>query len=397
MAYEDTSLYNLMLAALSAPKRGFHAPCFGVLRENKKFGKIVDREIRTLRADLIGAQRFVVQPSLMRHAAMASLVPPERLIDMFDVGRPCFDNLWIEWDDARRLPILLECMEEMGMVTAERKDPSQWVPKIGFHITRNEPHGQGWLCQQYFLTDGKIGSPEWAVNFTCDEPFDIKRLADMSFSKRSDADSIASNSDVSTTDVEAMMDEQGPRLIGHPYMDHWGGKRRRPMTDIFQHVCLTLGTFSSLQLKYNTASVAHQSQQVEVHRESQHNALLAWTGDIRYLMAVLALVNYPHTVIERDHLDTKLRSMAWGQRVPRNEVRLLNIDLPKPKGTTQYEKMFKGGGSSKRRHVRRGHWRRFKHDDGHITTRWIEEQWVGNADLGTIIHDYNLKSKEAYA
>ena len=26
MAYEDTSLYNLLLAALSAPKRGFHAP-----------------------------------------------------------------------------------------------------------------------------------------------------------------------------------------------------------------------------------------------------------------------------------------------------------------------------------------------------------------------------------
>lgn len=363
--------------------------------KNKNFSKIVDREVRTLRAELIGAQRFVLQPSLMRHAAMASLVPPERLIDMFSVGRPCFDNLWIEWEDTRRLPILLECMEQMGMVTAERTDPSQWVPKIGFHITRNEPHGQGWLCQQYFLADDKIGTPEWAVNFTCDEPFDIERLANMSFSKTSDSSDF--HDDVSTTEIEAMMGEQGPRLIGHPYMDHWSEKPRRLISEVFLRTTLSLGTFSSLQLKYDTASVAQGTQShLQVHRESQRNALLAWTGDIRYLMAVLALVNYPHTVVERNYVDTKLRSMAWGQRVPRNEVRLLDIDLPKPRGTTQYEKMFKGGGSSKRRHVRRGHWRRFKHEDGHITTRWIEEQWVGNADLGTIIHDYNLKSKETY-
>ena len=42
MAYEDTSLYNLLLAALSAP-RGFHSPVFGV--KNRKFNKIVEREV----------------------------------------------------------------------------------------------------------------------------------------------------------------------------------------------------------------------------------------------------------------------------------------------------------------------------------------------------------------
>ena len=46
MAYEDTSLYNLLLAALSAPKRGFHSPVFGV--KNRKFNKIVEREVRAL-------------------------------------------------------------------------------------------------------------------------------------------------------------------------------------------------------------------------------------------------------------------------------------------------------------------------------------------------------------
>ena len=59
-------------------------PLFGV--KKRKFNKIVEREVRALRTDLIGAQRFVLQPSLMRHAAMASLVPPERLLDMFLSG-----------------------------------------------------------------------------------------------------------------------------------------------------------------------------------------------------------------------------------------------------------------------------------------------------------------------
>ena len=80
--------------------------------------------------------------------------------------------------------------------------------------------------------------------------------------------------------------------------DHWGGKRRRPMTDIFSRVGMTLGTFTSVG-KYDTA-LATQMEQPEVHRKSQENSMLMWTGDIRYLMAVLALVNYPHTIVERD-------------------------------------------------------------------------------------------------
>jgi hypothetical protein len=87
--------------------------------------------------------------------------------------------------------------------------------------------------------------------------------------------------------------------------------------------------------------------------------------------------------------------IAYGRRVPRNELRVLEIDLPKPRGTTRYERMFKGGGGKKRRHVRRGHWRRFRHADGTVSTRWIGEQWVGSADVGTITHDYELKSKGA--
>ena len=29
--------------------------------------------------------------------------------------------------------------------------------------------------------------------------------------------------------------------------------------------------------------------------------------------------------------------------------------------------------------------------DGTVVKKWIEEQWVGNEELGTIFHEYDLK------
>ena len=45
---------------------------------------------------------------------------------------------------------------------------------------------------------------------------------------------------------------------------------------------------------------------------------------------------------------------------------------------------------SKRRHKRRGHDRYMKLKDGTVVKKWIEEQWVGNEELGLITHEYEL-------
>ena len=131
-----------------------------------------------LRTELVGAQRFKLQPSLMHHAAAASLMQPEHLLDMFKIGRPCFDNLWIEWDDTKRLPILFKCMDDLG-IEFSRQEKSH-VTKVGFHITNNAPH-QGWLVQQYSFIEGKIHSPQWAISFS-DEPLNARKMAELSIS-----------------------------------------------------------------------------------------------------------------------------------------------------------------------------------------------------------------------
>ena len=381
--YEDTDLFNLVLAATSSPKRGFANPIFR--NKHKTVRKILDSAIRLLRTDLVGAQRFKLQPSLMHHAASASLMQPKRLLDMFRVGVPCFDNLWIEWNDTKRLPILSKCMDDLGIEFA-RQEKSH-VTKIGFHITTNAPH-QGWLVQQYSLIEGKIHSPQWAISFS-DKPLNARKMAELciQFKDTPGADNLSDQID----DIEAEKLRRGPSLLGAPYCNYWGDQHRKPLTDIFDRICMTLGTFTSEPLKIY--SMLSNGGDAETYRQSKDQAELMWTGHIRYLVATLALLNYPHTIIERKTEGTKLCAMAFGQRVPRNEVRLLDIDLPKPRGTTQYEQMFTGAMAPKRRHARRGHWRKFKHADSRITTRWIKEQWVGNADLGTIIHDYNLKSR----
>ena len=56
--------------------------------------------------------------------------------------------------------------------------------------------------------------------------------------------------------------------------------------------------------------------------------------------------------------------------------------------------MLTGQGSPTREHGRRGHCRRVHDRKGNLIKRiWIGEQKVGNAELGKIVHDYELVQK----
>ena len=114
-------------------------------------------------------------------------------------------------------------------------------------------------------------------------------------------------------------------------------------------------------------------------------------GDLRLLMTIIGLWNYPNHVFEKGYPKTENTGIKWGRRIPKNEVRTLDIELPKPDGVKMYEKMFRGFGAPKRQHLRRGHWRHLHKQDGSIQRVWINEQLVGDPSLGVIDHNYNLK------
>ena len=46
------------------------------------------------------------------------------------------------------------------------------------------------------------------------------------------------------------------------------------------------------------------------------STIAAVNGDIRFLWATLAFLNYPHNIIERDIVQSKVRRLACGQQVP---------------------------------------------------------------------------------
>ncbi len=121
-------------------------------------------------------------------------------------------------------------------------------------------------------------------------------------------------------------------------------------------------------------------------------SLASQSGDGRFLIALLGLLNYDLIVHETKTPPKHINHKRFGRVVPKNEYKVVEIKLPKPRGKRIYEKMFTGQGSPKKEHWRRGHWRKLKDRFGRIKKWvWIGEMKVGNPALGTIVHDYHLQ------
>ena len=107
------------------------------------------------------------------------------------------------------------------------------------------------------------------------------------------------------------------------------------------------------------------------------------------------MLNYDLVSTETVVPPKKITHIYLNRSVPKNEYKVVQINLPKPRGKRVYNRMFTGQGSPKREHWRRGHWRRVHDKKGKLIKRiWIGEQRVGDKKLGKIIHDYELVKKE---
>ena len=121
-----------------------------------------------------------------------------------------------------------------------------------------------------------------------------------------------------------------------------------------------------------------------------------WAMDLRFVIAVLGLLNYQREVerdieiVDNDDIEKPLMLHE-----PINEVKVVEINLPKDEGVKLYGKIFKQCITRQRKHLRRGHWRTIHYKSGLIKRKWVQPYWAGDAKLGTIIHDYHLVNKKA--
>ena len=121
-------LYNEILAGVANPNRAF------VRYDNNKFNKLVRRNF--LR-DMLGAQRFYISDSLLQSAIVASYSHPKAILGMLRQAKPPFNNMWIEWDERKRMHLTREYLIGQGM-QMEGIDRSEQAQKVGYRIHRTE-------------------------------------------------------------------------------------------------------------------------------------------------------------------------------------------------------------------------------------------------------------------
>ena len=385
-------LFNEVVLGLSTPKRSLfrHQP-----------NKSGDWAVRQARATLVSATKMTVGDNLLRHAVTASFMRPKYIFDALFLGRPPFDVMWIEWNAKKAMYLLKEEYESRGWdYRIENADQHQ--DRVGYLIYRMP---RGTYAYSQFLRDdassdilydgvslkGKLFFPPNAIYVD----HDIEQIA-MPNSGRMLPRDISLEEEPHMSEFDADISESYKDLLSRSYARMYTDERSvNLLTQIYDR--MNFGRHPLADITYPEITGAlHPNRQInwDMMKRAHGMTTEMMSGDLRLLFVLLGLLNYPQHIYEAKVEDTVPRKM-WGRQVPRNEIKLMEIDLPKPNGTKFYQSIFKGHGSPKRRHLRRGHWRIVHHKSGETTRRWIEAQMVGNAELGTIVHDYHLTKKSS--
>lgn len=119
------SLADITAAALGNPRgaiAGYH---------DSKFAR---KSVSKFRKEILGAHRFVLTPELIQLVTNVSLsLNADSFAVMLENARPCFDSMWLEWDEQARRESLIERHEKMlGQVPDA--PPSDFVDRVGYLI-----------------------------------------------------------------------------------------------------------------------------------------------------------------------------------------------------------------------------------------------------------------------
>ena len=374
------TLANSTLAWLTQPKRGVN---------NYSGGKYAESARINAQINISKAQKFMVSNDLIPDIMEASLKEPKRLLDMLFRAVPCFDNMWIEWNELARTHARKKSMDEWFKRKGYKEKfkvskGGAAYNKVGYHIMRVNDHflftkhATAWMGDHVSIYPiGFYLSNEG----TFDQPVAESTTPQLDY--LTDLTSMRSSQVVSCTEMLAPW-----------YVEQHGTNKEqaRYLEEIFNRTAMAQTN--------GMAMVVHKDRwqmgwDIRDMAQIESTCLRKMTGDLRFLIPLLSILNYDLVVFENKVPKKKIDHIKFGKKVPKNEYKLIDVQLPKPRGKNVYEQMFTGQGSPKRQHEVRGHWRAVERDRfGNVVKRtWIPPHTRGNADLGVIIHDYNLKKK----
>ena len=365
-------LYNEVLSGLAVPKKSMHS-----YRESKRG----DFAIRSFRNDMAKAERMKLSDNFVEHAVALSFSYPKYFAKLIERAIPAFDTLWIEWDELKRFDCIQDNFEKTGIPLDDNRDSV--ANRLGYLIRNN---GNG--CFEYSLVmcdplDSasnvtKITGPMCSFLFSNDP--------DEPVSLNSSKFQVGEDSFMSDRENEDTRANFMGALMGRAYINNNDGA-----ADEF------LKWTSNLQINPHDFFACQDMQPIMKNPQMISQMLdlscHAMEGDLRFLIAVFSLLNYPRFVREVS-APKKVSAIRWGRVVPKSEVKVIEIELPK-RGVNVYEQLYTGHGSPKRQHVRRGHWRVYKDTFGRVKERkWINPMVCGDPELGVIDHEYILKVKK---
>ena len=384
-------LASELISALSNPTRGI---------ANFISGKYATAMSKNVQVDMVQSQKFLITDNLLDHAIRASYVKPKYLLDGLYNTRPPFNNMWVEWNEKERVQknrkeLIKLCKEKGETKEVEPLNLAGIPDRIGYHIKRltnerdvrnNEPivDGETILYTCFFqMEDKKFYCPEMGfnINYDCNYNYESfvntwnrqNNFSPVNMTEESFYHNCASN---------------GAVMLGIAYSELHKGD---PFLDQIFRNLIPVQTCSThwVRTAQNFLSPVHEKESIR-HAEDLNRL----SGDPRFLISLLNMLNYDLVSTETVVPPKKITHVYLNRSVPKNEYKVVQINLPKPRGKRVYNRMFTGQGSPKREHWRRGHWRRVNDRKGKLIKRiWIGEQKVGDKNLGKIVHDYELVQK----
>jgi hypothetical protein len=431
-------LADLTIGAMGNPKRGLVG-----YRDSKD----ARRSVHGFRQKMLNAHRFELTPELIHAVTLvASSLNTATLVTMAENARPCFDSMWIEWDEQVRRDASVAIQQEVYGDNFHAPPRSQWCDRVGYLIQNQLPSND----EGSFLYTGVL-----LVNaFDKDSDVPLSERAGPTNGVMASPVGYLFNNESPIQDrsaLEGLLDSipnEEPRKIATEYLKvlnsedelvvevKGGGSllvKQRPKTqgESIYHAQLC-AFLSAINMGWVGQIFQVEAGETPVQkdgtftgdisfkgRRSEHNIRKvfekfwsiqaqpmdwmlrgSWTAidednfmndsiglvadDLRFLITAMAMLNF--TWISADPARrSDQKKIINGKVVPRNEYRRLRIGLP-PK---EMEKKIRGvlsGRMPSRQHDVRGHFR--KMSSGKRV--WIHAHVRGDPSLGIIRKEYVL-------
>ena len=125
-------LADLTIGAMGNPKRGLVG-----YRDSKD----ARRSVHGFRQKMLNAHRFELTPELIHAVTLvASSLNTATLVTMAENARPCFDSMWIEWDEQVRRDASIAIQRKVHGHDIHVPSRSQWCDRVGYLVQNVDSH-----------------------------------------------------------------------------------------------------------------------------------------------------------------------------------------------------------------------------------------------------------------